>query len=137
MNRTFLSAGILAALGCLALQAQTINVTATIPFEFQAGRYTMPAGEYSIAHSNGVLRLRCDSAANKSVMLIAMPASSEPAGTPSKLIFNRYGNQHFLARVWRNGNSNTIAVLPAKVERELAASARKGAATTTVALAAK
>ncbi len=137
MYRFVLSAGILAAAGCLALQAQSIQVTATIPFEFNIGQHKLPAGDYSVFHSNHVLRLRCESGAYKSAMVLVNPASSEPAGTPSKLVFNRYGNEYFLAKVWRNGLTNSIAILPSKVERELAARARQGERTSTVALAAK
>lgn len=136
MYRFALSAGILAAVGCLSLHAQTIQVTATIPFEFQLGSKTMPAGDYFISHSAGVLHLRCDSAAYKSAMVIVNPASAEPAGTPSRLVFNRYGDEYFLAKVWRNGFYNAIAVPPSKRERELAARARP-ATPATLALAAK
>jgi hypothetical protein len=135
MYRYALTAGILAAVGCLSLHAQTINVKATIPFEFQIGSHVMPAGDYSIFHSAGVLRLRGENGAQKSAMVIVNAASAEPSGTPSRLVFNRYGDEYFLAKVWQNGYATGVAPPPAKRERELAARARQ--AGQTIALAAK
>jgi len=136
MYRTALTAGILAAVGCLSLQAQTIHLTATIPFEFRLGQKTLPAGDDSIFHSAGVLRVVRDSGPAQSLVVLANPASAEPAGTANKLFFHRYGDEYFLAKVWRNGYFNGISVPPSKRKRELAASPQR-ATPSTIALAAK
>jgi hypothetical protein len=52
-----LIAGLIMAVVCASLHAQTLNVRATIPFVFQAGETAMPAGEYTIRHSERTLIL--------------------------------------------------------------------------------
>jgi len=125
MYRFALSAGILAAVGCFSLHAQTIRVTATIPFEFQLGSNVMPAGDYSVTHSNRVLTLRCETGAYKSAMVFTNAANAEPASATSKLVFHRYGNEYFLAKVWSNASRAGAEIPPAKRERELIAASRR------------
>ncbi|MBN8733711.1 MAG: hypothetical protein J0L64_24465 [Acidobacteria bacterium] len=125
MYRFALTAGILAAVGCLSLHAQTIRVTATIPFEFQLGPYTMPACEYSVTHSERVLALRCETGPHKSAMVFTNAANPEPASVTSKLVFNRYGNEYFLAKVWSNPTRAAVVIPSTKRERELIAAARR------------
>jgi hypothetical protein len=52
-----LIAGLIMAVVCASLHAQTLNVRATILFVFQAGETAMPAGEYTIRHSERTLIL--------------------------------------------------------------------------------
>ena len=125
MYRFALSAGILAAVGCLSLHAQTIQVTATIPFEFQLGSKTMPAGDYFISHSAGVLQLTCQTGARKSAMVVANAAPTEPASATSKLVFHRYGNEAFLAKVWSSATQAAVVIPSTKRERELIAASRR------------
>ncbi|MBK7931536.1 MAG: hypothetical protein IPJ98_29895 [Bryobacterales bacterium] len=126
MYRFALTAGILAAVGCLSLHAQTIRVTATIPFEFQVGAQVMPAGDYFISHqSTHVLQLTCQTGARKSAMVVTNASPAEPAGASSRLVFHRYGNEYFLAKVWSSPSHAAVAIPPTKRERELIASARR------------
>ena len=135
MYRFALSAGILAAVGCLSLHAQTITVKATIPFEFQLGAQTLPAGDYYVFHSDHVLRLRA-AGGPIAAMALTSAAAPEPNASPSKLVFRRYGNEYFLAKVWIGYARSGVAVPPVKRERELIAAARHSSPTT-FALAAK
>lgn len=125
MYRFAITAGILAAVGCLSLHAQSIRVTATIPFDFQLGSHVMPAGDYSVTHSDRVLLLRSQSGARKSAMVFTNAAGPEPAAAASQLVFHRYGNEYFLAKVWSSPSHAAVVIPPTKRERELIAAARR------------
>ena len=52
MKRLILAAGLFAATLTASLHAQTMNMQASIPFDFQIGSTVLPSGEYSIRHPN-------------------------------------------------------------------------------------
>jgi hypothetical protein len=88
---------------CHAQTDQVIKVK--IPFEFNVGHQSFPAGEYSIAtDAPGFLALR-DSESR--VLTKVLTNRVESAGQPesSKLEFLSYGDQHVLAKVWRQGQT--------------------------------
>src|SRR5260370_16737759 len=65
-----------------------------IPFEFVAGRATLPAGEYRVQKLEGnsaVVLIRC-SYANASAMRITNPAHANDRQPASKLLFYTYAN---------------------------------------------
>src|SRR5437667_7505084 len=54
MKRNILITAALAMLAITAASAQTVKLKATVPFSFIVGRFTLPAGEYSLkTMSNG------------------------------------------------------------------------------------
>ena len=122
MNRSIFAAGILALMGCLSLGAQSIRVRATIPFDFHVGPHLMPAGDYMVTHSAGVLTFRTDSGKPRAAnILVNTTQSGANAGTDNKLVFNRYGEDYFLSRVWQSGIATGLAVPPGKIEKEMIA----------------
>ena len=58
MKRLILAAGLFAATLAASLHAQTMNMQATIPFDFRIGNTVFPFGEYSIRNTDGVLFVR-------------------------------------------------------------------------------
>ena len=122
MNRSIFAAGFLALVGCLSLGAQTIRLEATIPFEFRVGQQLMPAGEYMVTHSRGVLSFRTNSGKPKGAMILVSGTQSGSGGsTKNKLVFNRYGEEYFLSQVWQAGEATGLAATPGKIEKELIA----------------
>lgn len=114
-------------LGSLAVVAQAqsqsgTRLTASIPFQFNVGNETLPAGEYAITTSNpasdqAILQLRRnDGRASVQVQMIAAIAQSEQG---SRLIFNRYGNKYFFAQVWVEGDANGLQAPKARGERNI------------------
>ena len=53
MKRLILATGLFAAIACSGLQAQTMNMRASIPFDFRVGTAVLPSGEYLIQHKDG------------------------------------------------------------------------------------
>jgi hypothetical protein len=87
----------------VSAQAQTPEYRAYIPFEFNVGNKTLPAGDYVIAlvdfiESRNVLTVR-ETKSEKSQIVMFSPKSSKEPDKLSELAFNRYDNQYFLAEI--------------------------------------
>ena len=137
MKRLILAAGLFAVTLTASLQAQTMNLKASIPFDFRIGNTVLPSGEYSIRHSDGVLFVNQTDGAHKSGMVLTFgedrPAESSAAST---LLFNRYGSTYYLAKLWTGESKQAQATPRTQRERELASHIGQ-AGTMTVALQAK
>jgi len=103
----------------------TVRIRVEVPFDFMVGNKRMPKGEYLIESVNdsGTLTIRN---AKKGKAVTFMTIRHKPTDKPkSKLIFNRYGDQHFLARIW-DGSSETVLKLDkSKAEKRAAKLAKK------------
>lgn len=120
MTRSF-AALFLASVAGLCLSAQTIDLKANIPFDFRMGTAVMPAGEYSIHYSGHVLTLRSESGKPNAAMVLAQTSSYRVTDPSSSLIFNRYGNHFFLAKVRDSVSSTEQSLWPSATEKELIA----------------
>ena len=136
MTRLILAAGLFAATLTASLHAQTMNMQATIPFDFQIGSTVLPSGEYSIRHSNGVLSVQQTGGAHKGGMFLTV-GEDRPAGAKAgTLLFNRYGDTYFLSKVWSAESTAAQATPKTPREKELARHIGQPG-TTTVALQTK
>ena len=107
----------------VAAQAQTSGHTkliANIPFEFNVGNKTLPAGEYTVAQvypasDHAVLQLRSkDGRASAMVQMGSVIGKEQES---AKLIFNRYGNQYFFAQAWVDGDNTGLQAPRSRAER--------------------
>jgi hypothetical protein len=137
MKRLILAAGLFAATLTVSLHAQTINMLATIPFEFQIGNTVLPPGEYSVRHSGGVLFVKQTSGAHKGGIFLTV-GEDRPVGSnaASTLLFNRYGSTYYLSKVWSAESNEARATPKTPREKELASHIGQPG-TTTVALRTK
>jgi hypothetical protein len=109
-------------------KAQTItslNLVADIPFAFNIGDKTMPAGEYTVqcvnpSSSTKVLQVRSKDGQNS--VLVQTNSVIGKLENNAKLVFHRYGDQHFFAQVWLPSDSIGMQALKSRTEkaRELA-----------------
>ena len=138
MKRLILAAGLFAATLTASLHAQTMNMQASIPFDFQIGSMVLPSGEYSIRHSGGVLFVQQTSGAHKGGAFLTVgedrPAGAKAAGT---LLFNRYGDTYFLSKVWTAESAQAQAAPKTPREKELARHIGQPGTTTVAALQTK
>src|SRR2546421_915330 len=110
---------------CVCAQAQTRNnpLKANIPFDFQIGRQTLPAGDYTISlvfpdsNLRTIMLKSNDGHTTKIVQMLAVEAPQVPE--TGRLVFNRYGADHFLAQVWTPADSTGLAVRRSHAEREM------------------
>ena len=107
----------------MAARAQTSGRTqliANVPFAFNVGNKTLPAGEYAIkqvnpASDHAVLQLT--SKDGNSGALVQMDSVIGRARENAKLIFNRFGNQYFFAQAWVNGDNTGLQAVKSLAER--------------------
>jgi len=106
----------------VAAQAQTVGRTqliANIPFQFNVGTKTLPAGEYSVRQVNpdsGGALLLSSKDGNASVM-IQVGSVIGKAQESAKLTFHRYGNKYFFAQAWIDGDNTGMQAPKSKAER--------------------
>jgi len=99
--------GMFLGLTVVNAQAQASSkVTVDIPFEFSAGKATLPAGVYSIKRMSGhLLRLRSED--GKSAVILNAPVTHN-SGDPNaieRLVFSKRGEQYFLSQIWLTADS--------------------------------
>jgi hypothetical protein len=87
----------------ISAPAQTPEYRASIPFDFNIGNKTLPAGDYIVAladfiDSRNVLTIR-EAKSEKSQIVMFSPKSSKKPVELSELAFNRYDKQYFLAEI--------------------------------------
>jgi hypothetical protein len=115
-------ASIFAALACSGLHAQSVNLRATIPFDFHAGKTLLPAGEYLI-HSDGpVVWLGAgDHSKPASAVMTIGAAASLDSHQQARVEFNRYGDEFFLSSIWNPSTAGGRQLIPTAREKELVA----------------
>jgi hypothetical protein len=101
---TFAILSLLFALAVVSVQAQARrSITVTVPFAFQIGDKTLPAGDYSIRQlSTDTLLVACTSGEESAIAPAAGRVENGQNAKPSteKLVFRQYGERYFLAQVW-------------------------------------
>ena len=127
MKQLQFAVGLLATVASCSLYAQTMNARANIPFEFRVGEKLMPAGEYSIRHTNAWLAFQENGGRHATAVVLTQTAdlkSDKPV-----LQFNQYGDAYFLGKLSIPGSDTGRAVPKTPREKELARGNRPGQTT--------
>ena len=98
------------------------DIDANIPFPFHAGNTKFPAGEYRIhVLDNSDLTMMEISSLDGSVSALFQVQDAETNSEPtrSELIFNKYGNRYFLAKLFDEGNRNGSQVSESGYEKKI------------------
>jgi len=103
--------------------AQTSNVRANVPFSFTVGSKTLPAGTYdigaiSVRDAKTLLLQARDG--SSSMMVGSNAAETVKPADKTKLVFNRYRDQYFLAEIWVEGATRGRQLPKNSREKELA-----------------
>ena len=94
--RMFVTLGLGATLGSVALRAQELR--ANIPFDFTLGKQSFAAGDYQVRQlSSSVLQIR-NLSDHSGAMTVTHPSPAEQRGK-TLLTFHRYGDNYFLTQV--------------------------------------
>lgn len=98
------------------------GIKATIPFNFIIGKESFSPGDYTVTplpQSLSKMLLR-----NRAGQILASiqtnPAESRRTPGSTKLVFNQYGEQYFLAQIWEAGNEFGQQLAKSPLETELA-----------------
>jgi hypothetical protein len=105
-------------------QAQSITLRAEIPFDFAVGNKWLPAGEYLVNTSTpGVMLIQSKDASSSAFAMTTAVNTGKPSDV-SKLVFNRYGEQYFLSKIWIRSSDTGRALSKSRFEREVAAQSK-------------
>jgi hypothetical protein len=130
---TMAAAIIFATLSIASVRAQDAGtVSVHIPFEFAVANQTLPAGDYYVRRSIQGAQVGVEISSQDNTQTQRLTVHSV-RGTDiqqdSKLVFNKYGDQYFLAQVWVAGRTNGDELAKTSRERlrrrEIAARALK------------
>ena len=113
--------GLLLTLAVASVNAQsTRTIQATIPFDFTAGGSNLQAGEYSVRFTSANALLLRSADGKTRVIIRAQRAVAGDSAKPERLVFNRYGDQYFLAQIWMTKAGSGRELDPTSVERRVA-----------------
>ena len=77
------------------------KVEVNIPFEFSAGKTTLPAGVYSIKRMSGDnVTLRSEDGKSSVILNAPVTDNSTDPNAVERLVFERYGEQFALSQIW-------------------------------------
>ena len=100
---------LLLALAAVSVMAQTPRSKgAIIPFSFNVGEKTLPAGEYTVARyrrDSDVVWLVESRDGRDRVLINTSPLRADETESKGKLVFRRSGDRYFLSQIWTPGNT--------------------------------
>lgn len=121
-SRIVLAGGALAAMALCVFDApaiaQSLRLKVEIPFAFQAGEKTLPAGTYFVERQGDAIHIS-DGIGHASFSL-ANSVVNKAVKRGDELVFNRYGETNFLAEVRWVGYANARRLMTSPAERKLA-----------------
>lgn len=123
--RIFLMLGLFAILAVGSAQAQTRKeMTANIPFSFNVGEKSFPAGEYNVTRLNpasdkAAIAIKSEDG-RLSRIVLTMPVLTSRTQARARLVFNHYGDQYYLAQVWTPADDTGLQLLQSKSEQMVA-----------------
>jgi hypothetical protein len=89
-----------------AAHAQSVRVSANVPFDFIVGKQVFPAGSYRLipgdSTGNAVIIRNRDESSYAGIVLTQSCSKNSPAGKTA-LMFHRVGSLYFLDQVWVEG----------------------------------
>jgi hypothetical protein len=119
MKRTLFATGLFAVIASLSYGQKMV---AEIPFNFELGKTSMPAGTYTVEQSGLLTTVRCQ-AEKISVMTLTEPTERHRVSAQPSLEFQRYGNEYFLSKIWTGDAQEGHALPKSAKERKLARNA--------------
>jgi hypothetical protein len=97
-------------------------VVARVPFAFIVGDAHLPAGDYTVKKNDldGTALLSIAKTDGRQLVYAVTFASSRDSSSQPELVFKKFANQYFLARVVpQDGNGREIVLTPSIMEHEL------------------
>ena len=94
--------GIFLGFAAVSVKAQAPSkVEVNIPFEFSAGKTTLPAGIYTVKRLSGNnVTLRSEDGRSTAILNAPVTNNSTDPNAVERLVFERYGDQYALSQIW-------------------------------------
>ena len=121
-NRLFLgvAAIVVMALAVFDVSAgpQSLRLRVEIPFAFLAGEKALPAGTYIVERRGDAIHIFDGN--GHAAYTLAHAVANRAVGGEDALVFNRYGETHFLSEVRWSDYANARRLVTSPEERKLA-----------------
>lgn len=121
VSGVILATALIAAATPSAARAEE-RIIANVPFAFVAGEVRLPAGEYIfrvVSDDLSVWEVTSPDG-RRAAMISTIPATSSSTTDTPELVFDRFDNQYFLARVVTdNDDDREIPLNAARMEHEI------------------
>ncbi len=116
---TLTTAALLGSVIAPTVEGQTNRLETSIPFDFQVGAKTLPAGEYDVRLDvvPGTMILRNKKNYDSAAVIIQRTYGRQ--NKPPVVIFERFGDRHLLSTVWNVGGQG-YKVPKLNIDKELA-----------------
>ena len=101
ISRSTTILGLFFMLSIASISAQTPRVEVNIPFDFSAGKATLKAGSYTVKKiSENTIAIRTADGKTTAFVNAPLAIGLRDSKAGERLVFNKYGEQYFLAQVW-------------------------------------
>ena len=107
-------------LAAASASAQTNLIKIKIPFDFNLGNISLPAGEYQVDKTDLGNQLVFSRKGSPGVLVSSNNAETFAASSRTKLVFHRYGTTYFLYQLWVEGQSQGQQLRLTRLEKEVA-----------------
>jgi hypothetical protein len=128
-HRVLIALTLFAGLMVPATQAQSTMLKANIPFDFVVGDKQFPSGEYNVKPVNQTATLIQSEDTVSSAIVLTSAAQAKQISSVGKLVFNRYGDQYFLSKIWPAASDRGRELRKSRLEREMAQRLSNGGTT--------
>jgi len=98
------------------------DLDAVIPFQFHVGTRELPAGKYRIhVLDEGSLRVMEITSTDGSTSALFQVQESDAKSAPaqSELIFNKYGDNYFLSKLYDEGDPSGSELIESRYEKQI------------------
>jgi hypothetical protein len=96
-----------------------------VPFAFSAGGMHLPAGNYHISHPGHPYFVLIEKDDGRARALVYVHPSTVNSSGPTKLVFNKYGDQYFLSQIWTEPDQDMHKCYQSSQEKDLMVKADK------------
>lgn len=105
-----------------AAHAQSLALSANVPFDFIVGKQVYPAGNYQLSSGNSTGSAIIIRNTDDSISSITLTQSCLKASPAEKtvLTFHRLGNEYFLDQVWVEGRESGRQFFRSPIETQMA-----------------
>ena len=123
-SRSLITLAAVVALASVSGYAQSSSLRVSIPFEFTVGQTVLPTGDYAVQGNSlaGLVSFQTTNL-NSRAFLAPIRAVRGKAQEQATLVFNRYGSNYFLAKVWWASSTDGLEFTATKTEIEVAKTA--------------
>ena len=106
--------------GAFSLQADMAGkIEVNVPFDFIVGQKAYKAGSYNlIPQMAGVFALRDADGSGRMFILTQSVSDATRQERGASLVFNRYGDKHYLSQIWGGGKKTGQQLPKSAAERE-------------------